>query len=511
MSQDRSVEPATSTSDLDANRRKSRRLQTGVRSLIALVISCGIVFWAARPLWESQHPAIAAARRLRASSPAARVGAVRELMDLGVGDGEIAIAPLIVALADTETAVRVAAAEALSMFGSEAVKSGADDHQVRAAVAALCESLSDRQPEVRSAAANAVGMIARCDRAQVLDLGPAAATLVAMLDDRNTEVHRAVVGAIGFVGPGALIDPPSAIVAALDDESAQQRSDAVDALVNFTRGLPRLIPSLLRSMEKARPEARPIYVRLLGKIEPPQFSAEVVPPFIDALESHDPEIRYLSVLRLAAFKAGALEAVPALIKLFRGPIDVDLSAGENLPGNRMIQGMPFATARALGQIAPGTDQAGQVVAALTEALRSGRPECRASAAEALGSFGPAAEPAVPVLIAALRKAVAIEKPMALVKPNGEWNYDGPFLVADWSARSLGKIAPGTLAADDVLAALIGALQSKSFGTPHIPVMMAVAEFGPKARSAIPRLHVLQKDPNQQIRGTATYALQRVDR
>jgi HEAT repeat protein len=496
------MQPEPKISESKANSAKARRVQTDVRALISLVVCCGVVFWATRYLWESRHPAVAAARGLRASSASARVRAVRELMELGAGDSGIAISPLIIALADTEAAVRIEAAKALGMFGSEAMKNGVDDHQVRAAVAALCGSLQDRQPEVRSAAANALAEIVRCDRAEVLDLGPAAAKLVAMLNDRNAEVHRAVVGAIGFIGPRVLVDPPLAIVAALDDESAQKRSDAVDALANFKSGLPRLIPSLLRSMERAQPDARASYARLLGKIQPPNFSAQAIRPLVADLESHDPEIRHLAVSRLAAFKRDAREAVPAMIELFRNPIDLDPSAAKDTSRNRMLRVMPFAAARALCQIAPGTDQAAQVISTFSEAMRSGRPDCQIAAAECLGSFGPDAQPAIPLLIEALLKPIVIEK------PNSEWNT--AVLVADWSARSLGKIAPGTPSADVALAALTEALWSESLGTPHIAIMMALSEFGPKSRSAIPRLRQLQKDPEQRVRDIASYALKRLE-
>jgi hypothetical protein len=61
------------SSEPQAKPPKARRFQTGVRTLIVLVASCGVMLWAARSVWESRHPAIAAARGLKAQSPEDRV------------------------------------------------------------------------------------------------------------------------------------------------------------------------------------------------------------------------------------------------------------------------------------------------------------------------------------------------------------------------------------------------------------------------------------------------------
>ena len=59
-------------SESKAEPKKGRHLQTGVRTLIVLVATCGVTFWAARYLWESQHPAYGAARGLEARNVADR-------------------------------------------------------------------------------------------------------------------------------------------------------------------------------------------------------------------------------------------------------------------------------------------------------------------------------------------------------------------------------------------------------------------------------------------------------
>jgi hypothetical protein len=60
-----------------------------------------------------------------------------------------------------------------------------------------------------------------------------------------------------------------------------------------------------------------------------------------------------------------------------------------------------AAALAFGKIAPDSNNAKQVMAALIEVVRSGPLSRRGWAAVALSEFGPAAEDAVPVLIKAI--------------------------------------------------------------------------------------------------------------
>src|SRR5262249_25720126 len=113
MSRDRPREPEAEASRAGARARNSRRLQTGVRGLIVVVACCGVITWAARTVWESQHPAIAAARGLGSPKPSDRARAARELMATGVNEPGLATLPLIAALGDPEAEVRAAAADAL--------------------------------------------------------------------------------------------------------------------------------------------------------------------------------------------------------------------------------------------------------------------------------------------------------------------------------------------------------------------------------------------------------------
>src|SRR6185437_12978978 len=107
--------------------------------------------------------------------------------------------------------------------------------------------------------------------------------------------------------------------------------------------------------------------------------------------------------------------------------------------------MTIHAARMLGRIAPGTLAAGEVVAALAEAVESAEPAQWQAATEALGAFGRAAEPAIPALVRSVHNARRSEGRMIVYK-------------GEMAAGSLAKIAPGTTSAGEVVAALTDILR-----------------------------------------------------
>src|SRR5262249_59139608 len=100
MSTERARKPGAGTSQAEGQSRGARRLQTGVRGLIVVVACCGVITWAARSVWESQHPAIAAARGLESPRPSDRAQATRELLTAGGSDPALATPPVIAPLGD---------------------------------------------------------------------------------------------------------------------------------------------------------------------------------------------------------------------------------------------------------------------------------------------------------------------------------------------------------------------------------------------------------------------------
>ncbi len=245
------------------------------------------------------------------------------------------------------------------------------------------------------------------DRAQVVG------ALTASAGDADIGVRLSAIRGLGAIGPGASEDPPPILVAAIEDSSDKIRGAAAYAIVNYRRGLSRLIPALMRSMESAGPEARARYAEILETIRPRKFTADVVPAMAMALESRDAGLRLQAARSLASFRTAAQAAIPALIKC----LDDRSESRPVAPGTpQLTRDDPvIAAAEALGRVALPMEEPTEAIAALTRLLKSGSTPERAMAATVLGrypadfsSHGPDSwrqAPADPVQLAALTEAL----------------------------------------------------------------------------------------------------------
>jgi HEAT repeat protein len=482
-----------------ARSEDARRFQTGVRGLIVVVACGGFMSWAARTLWESQHPAIAAARGLRSAEPAARAAAARQLLALGQADPGRAISPLVAALADSEVEVCIAAVESLGTVLNDAAKTGSVGDPVRAGVDGLIGSLEDREPAVRIAATNALAfLVAVKGLAGVIDV------LAAALGDSDDGVRLAALHALTAYGPSASAGPPAAIAAALHDRSARNRSAAITALAAFPGTLDPWLGSLLRSVEHDEPEVRQACQWVLTRSRAPAFSAEVIPELVAALGSRSRIVRAYAAraLYLHAIDPRAAVAIPALIALLREPVDAGLVRPPEFGQPIDLDGWdPCELAMfLLVELAPGTGSAGVVVAALAEVVRSGHPSRRTTAIRVLDNFGPAAEPSIPALIRAFREDLA--------RTDECRHFD-----CQAAARELGQIAPGTKSAEAALEVLIEAADSRrpeAHLETRTAAIGALPAFGAGAVRALPRLRDLRKDPSPRLRAAADRALTAID-
>ena len=123
-------------------------------------LCCGIVIvWACIKLYEYQHAAAPAARRLWSSRASDRLSAVGELERFGRADPEVAIPALVNAVHDADSRVRAHAAMALVTIVSGASGSAAPSvRDVKAALEAIGNLLDDAQPDVRATATKALWM-----------------------------------------------------------------------------------------------------------------------------------------------------------------------------------------------------------------------------------------------------------------------------------------------------------------------------------------------------------------
>ena len=260
-------------------------------------------------------------------------------------------ASLTASLLDQSAAVRAAAIESLACFRCgldrwitsifEVLEREADVHVQSAALRALLRVQA--QPfSTPSILALTTGLGSRHREARC-----AAAYLLGTLGTDAAEAIPALIEAMScpfdptFVGPGKLDDPW-----------------AWDPAVAASRALSQIAPRTRRA-------------------------DEVIHALTDVLQTGHPRRQVVAAHALGRFGPAAVAAVPALI-------DVVKSDAVTEPGP--LDGASAATA--LGRIAPETPSADEVVAVLTESLRSGTPSTRQSAIEALTRFGPKAAPAI---------------------------------------------------------------------------------------------------------------------
>jgi HEAT repeat protein len=509
------VQPTESRLEPEAAGVKpTRRYQTGLRALIALVACCAVVLWAARVLWQYRDPVLAeereiearAFRALQSGSTNGRVAAIQDLGRLSFSDNSTTIRSLTAMLGDENTEVRAAAAEALAEIGGRAVEAGTDAEPVGAAVTALIKSLKDANPRVRVAAAITLGYLASAKPAGDTDLlfgvprlggkivapvSTAAVTtptdthaviaaLARMLGDPDVNVRAGAVAALATAS--SMVDPPKALATILKDKSAENRRLTVEILANCRRGLDSWIPSLLEIAENDNDQSvRAASVFALDRsIAPPAVSAECVPDLIAGLESRDPKIRIAVANLLGRLWKHADDAIPALLRILTEPTGAI--------GNDEVN-LAWAAAFALGKIAPGSPSAKRVITALTEVARSRDGIARLTAVSTLGQFREAAAPAIPVLIKLLREAGPVHA----------------FDVERDSIRALGLIAPETRAADEVVTVLLPVLQSNSASN-RAEAIETLQLFGPKAAIAIPRFRAMREDSDVFVKKAAARAL-----
>jgi HEAT repeat protein len=128
---------------------------------------------------------------------------------------------------------------------------------------------------------------------------------------------------------------------------------------------------------------------------------------------------------------------------------------------------------------------GKSVEELRVMMADSNPEAQARGAFGLSRHGPAASPAVPDLVAALKR------PDALVRQN--------------SALALGAIGPPAASAVPAL--------TESLGDPEWAVRrqaaLALGEIGPAAKSALPALARLETDGNKPVREAAKGARKKI--
>jgi HEAT repeat protein len=468
--------------------------------LIALVACSGLVVWAVRFVWERQQPELAALRELNSPMASDRVHALRELGQFGHENPGGLVPPLIAALKDPDTAVRVRAADALMFVGSEALAVNPADRSVSDIVAALCGASADTQASVRLTAIRSLGSIlAQSNRKMatpVIDASAIMKVLVPALNDADSEVRVASFKALHVTAELGLTEPPRELIAALADPSAASRAAAASALAGFRRSLDPWLPTLFRLLNDENAAVRAAAARTLERANPPAASVAALPVLIEALAVRDGPGRLHAIHAITplARDPRASAAIPSLLAILTG-LSTTKANNENTTARTSEDSSWEETQTAslvtvlVGQMAPGTPFAGEAIAVLTEVVRSGSHVPPEFAAQALADFGPVAEPALPELVKFARKTMTTH------------GTAGPRAI-----KALGRIAPGTKSADDVVTVLLEALRSDITDVRRATIE-ALPEFGNAAARAIPAFRALLDDPDASIRSAAAAALE----
>jgi HEAT repeat protein len=471
-------------------------------------------------MWPVSHPATGAAQKIRDPETSVRIGAIHDLERFALEDPDVVIPALGVCLRDAVPGVRAAAAIALGVAVPGARGSRSARPDVSRAIVVLFNGVNDRQADVRASFLQALWMIASSEdaAAPVVNIERVKAVLVTAAADPEDVVRRAAILGLGATGPKGDDDPPMVLSGALEDPSERVRVAAAESLVRFRRRLHRVLPDLVRSFEKARPEARQAYTIVLERIRPRAFMATAtLPALVSALASADDEIRCLAATALAAFGEDAHPAIPALVSSIIRP--------GRQRGPDPAEGMDpvLSAARAILQITPenaldrktGPPLDSESLRALASVLRSARPQIRVALAASLGRFRPT-RAVIPVLADAVQdpdeavraaalqalhdigNAVPFVPPIAI----GAALEDESPQVRYWAAGALGHAGLGI---DPYVPALLRHAERDSDRNVRAVCALELREFikPPAVTSAIvPVLIEALNNPDEQVRCAA---------
>ncbi len=281
--------------------------------------------------------------------------------------GERAVPAMTAALEDSDSKVRIGAAQMLAEIGPAATP----------AVPNLL-NLALHDP-VLYASTTAAGALSR------IDLGAARQVMtanLAALQDPDVQNRRTACAILGSLGPVAKPAVP-ALNTALDDEEETIRMHAVGALGEIGIPAALVVPALTRALHDKAPQVRHRALMQFAFLIPPTDS--VLPHLKELAEDKTPNIATLAKSALNSPHRQGNQTVMYATMLQMGTVN-------------------DYTLRQLAQLGPAGAGA---VPAVIPILSNERPLHRYLAAEILGAIGPGAKEAIPALTAALQDEDAV--------------------------------------------------------------------------------------------------------
>jgi len=426
-----------------------------VRSLATLVLCTGVVVWAVQTVRESMKPTTRWVKQLRGGNADDRQTAARELAGFGEEELGITVPALIAAMGDAEPPVRAEVAADLGLAGLTALRSEGRQVEAKQIASTLVQAMDDPSPDVRFSAAWALGKFYSLPKETKLptDLSTIVSKMVPLLNE-STIMSRSggqtillkIIAREPFDPPATLVDginnwpskesrqaaavvlgsfskvgQPviSALIKALDDPEPEVRSSAAVGLRRFAPEAAEATPKLVELLADPFIPPPPPITKVVGVAGPgggsgattgPEMTdpavkaalalgaivrseidrggklpAEVLEALTRALHTDRQALKDAAEESLRRIGPGAQSAVPALIRELTDSMKTENS------------NLGATSATLLGDIAPGTDQAGDAIAALTAAIDSADGKRRLAVISALGQFGPAAASLLPRL------------------------------------------------------------------------------------------------------------------
>jgi HEAT repeat protein len=413
-------------------------VRIGLAVLLVIVFcASGAMLWVHRGTSKNNDALADALQTVRTVGAPSRVDAIQQVVQVGMAESGRSIPALVDALGDTDAAVRAEAAKSLGVLGSYAIvsratgvsKENGDVDLITRTTSALLDALAKQeQPAVRAAAAEGLQNIC-------------ATSPTAKKSGRGTQKADQASSPETASSSASVVDYKAVVaglIAALGDRDGQVRSAAA-------AGLSAAGPKVSSA--------------------PPQ-------PLMAALEDKFATARAATARALASFSQGLDPVIPSLIRL----------AEHDEPS------VHEACAMALGQIQKSAVTAA-TVPALIEGLRNPDREVRRRVISLLGRFEWEARQAIPALIQVAKEPVDSDQVTVGGSRAATTVYVGP---AHDAIRLLGKIAPRTPSAGDVIAALAEIARA---GPPQRrnSAADALTEFGPQAAAVIPDLTRMLKE------------------
>jgi HEAT repeat protein len=285
--------------------------------------------------------------------------------------------------------------------------------------------LEDPEAEVRRAAANALG-----------EIGPEAAVVVSALEpllrDPDRNVVWATARALGKLGKGAV---PALVTALRESDDDFVRSAAALSLEDLGADAEGATESLVDLLKDDDPEIRRAAAATLGKIGP--AVGDHVSALGDAVADGDPEVALTATVALGGI--GSSDAAGVLIETLssqdpelrwaaaKSLSEIQRAADKSVPEiSRALDTVredAWQKVGATDQVAMDSDNEGNWIGKLIDALGSDDGAIRRSAAAILGGLGEPARVAVPYLQVATKDS----------DPSVRF-------VADWAIDEIGRVS-----------------------------------------------------------------------